>query len=65
MSELKIKPNENKDIVAHIRQGLKETGGYCPCLVERNADTKCQCKAFREQTTEGSCLCGLFVKYAP
>ncbi len=26
-----VRLNENKEIVADIREGLKRTGGYCPC----------------------------------
>lgn len=59
---LKIKVNENKEVVNTIREGLKHTGGYCPCLIERTEDTKCMCKQFREQDTEGYCHCGLYQK---
>ena len=59
---LKIKVSDNKEVVATIREGLKQTGGYCPCLIERNEATKCLCKAFREQTTVGHCHCGLYEK---
>ena len=34
-----VRLNENKEIVAEIREGLKKTGGYCPCRVERTDDT--------------------------
>ena len=43
-----VRLNENKEIVAEIREGLKKTGGYCPCRVERTEDTKCICKEFKE-----------------
>jgi hypothetical protein len=33
--------------------------GYCPCVVEENADTICPCLKFR---TEGYCCCKLFIK---
>lgn len=36
--------------------------GYCPCLLWRDPDTKCMCKAFREQTEPGPCHCGRFEK---
>ena len=36
-------------------------GGYCPCMVDKTPDTKCPCKAFREQT-EGVCHCGRYEK---
>lgn len=59
---MKVALNNDKEVVQTIREGLKATGGYCPCLVEKTPDTKCMCKAFREQTVEGPCLCGLYVK---
>ena len=56
-----IRLNDNKEIVASIKAGLKEKGGYCPCRLEKTEDNKCMCKEFREQT-EGECHCGLYVK---
>lgn len=60
--DMKIVVSDDKDIVSAIRQGLKETGGYCPCRIDRTPDNKCLCKEFREQTSEGPCHCGLYVK---
>ena len=56
-----IKVNEDKELVAEIRQKLKKNGGYCPCRLQKTPDTKCMCKEFREQE-EGECHCGLYVK---
>lgn len=42
-----------------IKQAIRNNGGYCPCGVEKDEDTKCPCKAFREQG-EGVCGCGLW-----
>jgi ferredoxin-thioredoxin reductase catalytic subunit len=58
---MKIKVSEDKELVANIRAKLKETGGFCPCRLEQNKDTKCPCKEFREQGI-GECHCGLFLK---
>ena len=44
-----VKLNENKEIVEQIREGLKRTGGYCPCRLEKTEETKCMCKEFRDQ----------------
>ena len=44
-----IRLNEDKEIVATIREGLKAKGGYCPCRLQRIEDNKCICKEFREQ----------------
>jgi len=48
-SNLAIKLNENKDIVDTIKEGLKKTGGYCPCRTEKTEDTKCMCTEFKKQ----------------
>ena len=47
-----VRLNENKEIVAEIREGLKKTGGYCPCRVERTDDTRCMCREFKEQIAD-------------
>ena len=31
-----VRLNEDKELVAQIREGLKRKGGYCPCRVEKN-----------------------------
>ena len=59
---MKIILNPDKEIVQEIREGLKRTGGYCPCRVVKNEDTKCLCKEFRDQETPGECHCGLYIK---
>jgi ferredoxin-thioredoxin reductase catalytic subunit len=58
---MKITVNPDKELVKEVREGLKRTGGYCPCRVVKNEDTKCLCKDFREQS-EGECYCGLYIK---
>ena len=50
------------EINPDIRELVKANDGYCPCAIERNPDTKCICKAFREQTEPGECHCGRFAK---
>ena len=59
---MKIKFNPDKDVVKDIKRQVKEYDGYCPCQLVRTPDTKCMCKAFREQTTPGECHCGLYIK---
>lgn len=56
-----IKVSEDKELVTNIRAKLKENGGFCPCRLEQNEDTKCPCKEFREQGS-GECHCGLYIK---
>lgn len=53
--------NSDKDLVRNIQERIKNNGGYCPCTLEKNEDTKCMCKEFRE-LTEGACHCGLYIK---
>ena len=64
--KVKITENPDKEIVKVIREGLRESGGYCPCRRERTPDTKCMCKEFRDQIAdpeyEGYCHCMLFYK---
>lgn len=61
-----VRLNENKEIVRDIREGLKRTGGYCPCRTERTDENKCICKEFKEQIAdpafEGYCHCMLYYK---
>lgn len=61
-----IRLNEDKEIVAQIREGLKMKGGYCPCRLEKTEDNKCMCKEFRDQMAdpnfEGYCHCLLYYK---
>ena len=59
---MKIKLSSDEELVATIREGLKNKNGHCPCMIEISADTKCMCKMFREQTTMGPCHCGLYIK---
>jgi len=59
---IKIKLNDDKELVDEIRRKLKERGNHCPCRVEKTEDNKCICKEFREQES-GECHCGLYIKY--
>lgn len=58
---MKIITVPNKEVVNDIRARLKSNDGYCPCASKKTPDTKCMCKAFREQD-EGECHCGLYIK---
>lgn len=57
-----IRLNPDREIVTRVQEALKESGGYCPCAIIRNEDTKCMCKDFRENVSSGECHCGLYVK---
>lgn len=59
-----IRQNPNKDYAKKVRDKLKDNGGYCPCRINKNEDTKCMCKEFRDQIEkgeEGMCHCGLYI----
>ncbi len=64
--EVAIRLNPDKAVVATIKAGLKEKGGYCPCRLEKTEDNKCMCKEFRDQIKspdfEGYCHCMLYYK---
>lgn len=63
---MKVSYNTDEKIVKMIKEGLKKTGGYCPCRLERIEDNKCMCKEFRDQINdpdfEGYCHCMLYYK---
>ena len=63
---MKIKFNPDPEIVNTIREGLKRTGGYCPCRRERTEANKCMCQEFKDQIAdpdfEGFCHCMLYYK---
>ena len=62
----KIRLNEDAAVVARVRQGLKETGGFCPCRTERIPEYRCICDEFKAQCAdpnyEGFCHCKLYYK---
>ena len=61
-----VKLNENAEIVAKIKEGLKRTGGYCPCRLQHTEENRCMCKEFRDQIAdpnfEGFCHWMLYYK---
>ncbi len=61
-----IRLNEDKEIVAKIKEGLRLKDGYCPCRLQKTEDNKCMCKEFRDQIAdpdfEGYCHCLLYYK---
>ena len=61
-----VRFNEDKEMVAAIQEGLKRTGGYCPCRLERTEDNKCICTEFRQQINDPNfhcyCHCMLYYK---
>lgn len=63
---MKILLNPDKEVVETLKNKMKENGGYCPCRLAHNKDTKCICKEFRDQikddSYEGYCHCMLYYK---
>ena len=61
-----VRLNEDAEMVRIVREGLKRSGGYCPCRREQTEDNKCICREFREQIKdenfEGYCHCFLYYK---
>lgn len=61
-----VKLNPDEKVVAAIKEGLKKTGGYCPCRREHTEENKCICSEFRNQIAdpdfEGFCHCMLYYK---
>ena len=63
---MKVRFNEDQEVVRHIQEGLKQTGGFCPCRLARTPENKCMCQEFRAQIAdpdfEGYCHCMLYYK---
>lgn len=63
---MKVRLNENIEIVKRIREGLEKKDGYCPCKVGKLPENKCMCEEFRNQIKdenyEGYCHCKLYYK---
>lgn len=60
---MKVILNPDGNYVKEIRERIRSNDGYCPCSVEKNKDTKCMCKNFREQIDRGEigyCHCELY-----
>jgi ferredoxin-thioredoxin reductase catalytic subunit len=56
-----VKLNDDEEHVKRIREGIKKSGGYCPCVpkhLHTSDDVKCPCKAFRERK---ECCCELYI----
>ena len=63
---MKIRFNEDKEIVAAVKEGLKRSGGYCPCRIRRTPENICICSEFKAQIADenfkGYCHCNLYYK---
>ena len=59
---LRIIKNPDDEFYKKITQAVKNNDNYCPCMLQKTDDTRCICRAFREQTTEGFCHCKRYQK---
>ena len=63
---MKVYFNPDEKVRGAIRDGLKRTGGYCPCRLQHIEENMCMCQEFREQIAdpdyEGFCHCRLYYK---
>ncbi|MCQ2407644.1 MAG: ferredoxin thioredoxin reductase catalytic beta chain [Oscillospiraceae bacterium] len=63
---MKIRFNEDEEVVARIREGLQKKEGFCPCRLQRTEENRCMCEEFRNQIAdpefEGYCHCRLYYK---
>lgn len=61
-----VRLNENRELVAKIKEGLKKRDGYCPCRLPKTEEYKCICEEFKQQISdpefEGYCHCKLYYK---
>jgi hypothetical protein len=61
---MKIKRYADEETAKEIRELMRAAGGHCPCVLpsQRNDDTLCMCKNFREAPAGTICHCGLYIK---
>ena len=63
---MKVRYNDDPEVVASVKEGLERTGGYCPCRIQRTPENICICQEFRDQISipdfEGFCHCQLYYK---
>ena len=59
---MNIKKNPDNNKYEEVTQAVKDNDGYCPCELEKNENTKCICKTFKDSQEKGECHCGRFVK---
>ena len=56
---MKITLNPDKEIVKTVKEGLRRTGGYCPCRREKKEEFR---KQMADPSFEGYCHCMLYYK---
>ena len=58
----KICKNPNPEVFSEISELVKNNDGFCPCLLNKDEDTKCMCKDFRDSDEVDFCHCGRYYK---
>lgn len=53
-----------REIDPEFKAAVDANDGFCPCMFPNTPDTKCMCKAFRDQKEPGPCHCGRYEKFA-
>ena len=59
---LKIIKNPGEDMYEAVTKEVQANDGYCCCRLVRDSHTRCMCKDFKDQQTEGLCYCERFMK---
>lgn len=62
MNKFSIHKNPFAEEYEEITEAVKANEGYCPCMLNKDEDTKCMCKAFRDCQDTDFCHCGRFYK---
>lgn len=60
--KMSVYKNPNTDEFASIVEAVRANDGYCPCALEKNPDTKCMCKNFKDSEASDFCHCGKYYK---
>ena len=47
-----VRLNADSELVKTVREGLKRTGGYCPCRLQHTEENRCICQEFRQQIAD-------------
>lgn len=62
MKEFDIFKNPSEEELKEIIEAVEANDGYCPCAIEKNDDTLCMCKDFRDSKDTDFCHCGRYYK---
>lgn len=54
--------NPSTEDYLEISEAIEANEGYCCCAIQKNDDSKCMCKIFRESEATDYCHCGRYYK---